>query len=63
MASENQILANQRNSRLSCGPTTAQGRLVSAQNARKHGLRAWWTRCCGMRGSRMRSGNRNGLRA
>ncbi len=40
MATEAQILANQRNSRLSRGPTTERGKTVSSQNARKHGLRA-----------------------
>ena len=40
MASDAQILANRRNALLSRGPTTARGRFVSSQNARKHGLRA-----------------------
>src|ERR1700733_3644226 len=40
MTSAAQVSANQRNARLSCGPKTAQGRLASSQNARKHGLRA-----------------------
>ncbi len=40
MAIEAQIQANQRNSRLSCGPVTARGKRNSSQNARKHGLRA-----------------------
>ena len=40
MTSEAKILANQRNGRLARGPVTARGRMVSSQNARKHGLRA-----------------------
>jgi hypothetical protein len=40
MASEAQVLANGRNSRLARGATTLRGRMVSSQNARKRGLRA-----------------------
>jgi Domain of unknown function (DUF2760) len=40
MASAAQVLANGRNSRLARGAVTARGRMISAQNARKHGLRA-----------------------
>ncbi len=40
MATEAQIQANQRNSRLSRGPVTERGKRNSSQNARKHGLRA-----------------------
>ena len=40
MASDAQIQANQRNSRLSCGPVTELGKRKSSQNARKHGFRA-----------------------
>ena len=40
MATEKQIAANQRNSRLSTGPTSALGRARSAMNAYKDGLRS-----------------------
>ena len=38
MASERQIAANQRNASLSTGPTTAEGKAASRENAVKHGL-------------------------
>ncbi len=40
MATDAQIQANQRNSRLSRGPVTERGKRNASQNARKHGLRA-----------------------
>ena len=40
MASQAQIEANQRNARLSQGPTSAAGRLKSSMNALKHGRRS-----------------------
>jgi len=38
MSTINQVEANRRNGTLSKGPKTAQGKTVSAKNARKHGL-------------------------
>ena len=38
MATQNQILANRRNSQRSTGPYTPQGKVVVSQNAVKHGL-------------------------
>ena len=40
MASEAQILANQRNAEKSTGPRTVEGKAVASQNAVKHGLLA-----------------------
>ena len=40
MASQAQIEANQRNAKLSQGPTSAAGRLKSSMNALKHGRRS-----------------------
>lgn len=40
MATRAQIEANRRNASKSTGPRTEEGRRVSAQNARRHGLRA-----------------------
>jgi hypothetical protein len=40
MTTESQRSANHRNALLSTGPRTARGRMVSSQNARKHGMRA-----------------------
>jgi len=38
MASEKQILANQRNAPKSCGPRTARGKAISSMNALKTGV-------------------------
>ena len=38
MASDKQIAANRANAQKSTGPKTAAGKLISAQNARRHGL-------------------------
>lgn len=38
MSSERQLVANRRNAKLSTGPSTEAGKVVSAKNALKHGL-------------------------
>ena len=38
MASQLQIIANQKNAALSTGPSTAEGKAVSSQNAMKFGF-------------------------
>ena len=60
MASKSQILANQRNSRLSSGPVTELGKRKSSQNARKRGLRGRGSRFCSRRGIDTKSGNGSG---
>jgi hypothetical protein len=40
MTSQAKIESNRRNSQLSCGPKTRNGKLRSSQNARKHGMRS-----------------------
>ena len=38
MTSDRQIAANRRNAQRSTGPTTPEGRAISSQNARRHGV-------------------------
>ena len=38
MTSDRQIAANRRNAQRSTGPTSPDGRVVSSQNARRHGV-------------------------
>jgi len=38
MMSEKQLVANQKNSLLSCGPKSMEGKAIISNNARKHGL-------------------------
>lgn len=38
MTSEKQLIANQKNSIISCGPKSIEGKAIVSNNARKHGL-------------------------